>query len=399
MLGLTSASTITTSTVSLATQTCNPLSASTCSADPALATDLSVDFTEESEHFAVYQSPDNIYYGDDGLTLTLAERFDNPSLRSNFYIMFGKVEVLLKSANGTGIISSFYLQSDDLDEIDLEWFGGDGYEVQSNYFSKGNTTTYDRGAYHKMDDPRTAYHNYTIDWTEEALTWYVDGAAVRTLSNDSSSGYPQSPMYLMMGIWAGGDSSNSEGTIEWAGGATDYSDAPFSMYINKLVVVDYSTGTEYTYGDDSGDWTSIKSTDGEINGRKGEAEVEFSKLVSDDDTADTEEDDEDDDTEETTTTISGQSSFATSTTVSTAKRSTTYGGSSQYDPSASSTLVTKKITSKKSKSSESDSSSSSSTAASSSSASGLSSMSNGANSVMNKLSGLISVSLFALALL
>ncbi len=37
---------------------------------------------------------------------------------SNEYIFFGKVEVALKAANGTGIVSSFVMESDDLDEID-----------------------------------------------------------------------------------------------------------------------------------------------------------------------------------------------------------------------------------------------------------------------------------------
>ncbi|ESW99879.1 glycosidase CRH1 [Ogataea parapolymorpha DL-1] len=268
------------SSVSLATATCNPLKTTGCPADTALAGAISEDFKSASEHFSVYSTPDQIFYSDEGLQLTLAKRFDNPALRSNFYIMFGKVEVLLKAANGTGIISSFYLQSDDLDEIDLEWFGGDGYEVQTNYFSKGNTATYDRGGYHNMDDPRAAFHNYTIDWTAEALTWYVDGKAIRTLTNDSSQGYPQSPMYLMMGIWAGGDSTNSQGTIEWAGGSTNYDDAPFSMYIKKVVAVDYSNGSEYRYEDTSGQWTSIEAVDGQVNGRIDLAEEEFDVLVA-----------------------------------------------------------------------------------------------------------------------
>ncbi|KAG7841800.1 hypothetical protein KL942_001679 [Ogataea angusta] len=268
------------SSVPLATATCNPLKTTGCPADTALAGAISEDFKSASEYFSVYSTPDQIFYSDEGVQLTLAKRFDNPALRSNFYLMFGKVEVLLKAANGTGIISSFYLQSDDLDEIDLEWFGGDGYEVQTNYFSKGNTATYDRGGYHNMDDPRAAFHNYTIDWTAEALTWYVDGKAIRTLTNDSSQGYPQSPMYLMMGIWAGGDSTNSQGTIEWAGGSTNYDDAPFSMYIKKLVAVDYSNGSEYRYEDTSGQWTSIEAVDGQVNGRIGLAEEEFDVLVA-----------------------------------------------------------------------------------------------------------------------
>jgi hypothetical protein len=41
---------------------------------------------------------------------------------SNNYIFFGKVEITLKAANGTGVVSSFVMESDDLDEIDLVSF-------------------------------------------------------------------------------------------------------------------------------------------------------------------------------------------------------------------------------------------------------------------------------------
>lgn len=259
---------------------CNPLSATTCAADKALATSLVDDFKEASDYYLPYRTPTEIYYGDDGLTLTLAKRYDNPSLVSDFYIMFGKIEVVLKAASGQGIISSFYLQSDDLDEIDLEWFGGDASQVQTNYFAKGDTTTYDRGGYHNMADPRADYHNYTIEWNQNALSWYVDGINVRTLLSSDPRGYPQSPMRLYFGIWAGGDPTNNEGTIEWAGGETDYTQVPFSMYIKNLVVSDYSSGSEYSYSDQTGSWKSISSLGGSINGRKAIADAEFERLVS-----------------------------------------------------------------------------------------------------------------------
>ncbi|GMF01046.1 unnamed protein product [Ambrosiozyma monospora] len=87
-------------------------------------------------------------------------------------------------------------------------------------------------------------------------------------------------MRVFFGIWAGGDSSNAEGTIQWAGGSTDYSDAPFTMYIKSLVVADYSTGESYSYKDQSGDYTSIEAENGEVNGRVDDANEEFDKYVN-----------------------------------------------------------------------------------------------------------------------
>ncbi|ODV93242.1 hypothetical protein PACTADRAFT_18741 [Pachysolen tannophilus NRRL Y-2460] len=258
---------------------CNPLRSSECSPVPALASSFIEDFKKEPSLFSASSTPSGVSFSEEGLKLTINERYDNPGLKSNFYIMFGKVEVVLKAAPGRGVISSFYLQSDSLDEIDWEWFGGDPYEAQTNFFSKGNTTTYDRGGYHSVSEPQHLFHRYTIDWTESSLTWYIDGIPIRTLLNTSSEGYPQTPMAIFASLWSGGDEENSPGTIDWAGGITDYNNAPFSMMISKVIVIDYSSGTEYHYSDNSGSWSSIEATGGKINDRVVEANREFASLV------------------------------------------------------------------------------------------------------------------------
>ena len=98
------------------------------------------------------------------------------------------------------------------------------------------------------------------------IIWQIDGVTVRTLEPaNANDQYPQTPMQIKVGAWSGGDSSNPSGTIEWARGPTDYSDGPFTMQVKSLMVQDYSTGTEYKYGDQSGDWTSIQSVGGKIN--------------------------------------------------------------------------------------------------------------------------------------
>lgn len=291
---------------------CDPLTSTSCDPDPALAASFKETFLSKSEYFNEENS-EGLSYSEDGLKFELAKRLDNPSIKSNFYIMFGKVEVVMQAAAGTGIVSSFYLQSDDLDEIDIEMVGGDTMNFQSNFFSKGDTTTYTRGEYHTASSSVVSeFHTYTIEMTEDEVTWSLDGTVVRTLLPDNGQGFPQSPMYIMAGVWAGGDSSNAAGTIEWAGGAVDYSQAPFDMYIKSLIVSDYSTGKEYEYSDTSGDWSSIVAVDGKVNGRKTQAQSEFAALqdggsVSNSYSADT---------SQTGTTSSSTSSESVSTTSS-----------------------------------------------------------------------------------
>ena len=197
----------------------------------------------------------------------MAKAGDSPTLMSSWYLMFGHVEVVMKPAPGVGIVSSMVLQSDDLDEVDFEWLGADNQQVQSNYFGKGQTTTYNRGAFHPNPSNQNDFHTYTVDWTANQVVWQIDGKTVRALTPQSAEQgqYPQTPMQLKLGIWSGGDSSNAPGTVQWAGGATNYGGGPYNMVVKSVKATDYSTGTSYTYGDNTGTWQSIKSNGGTVN--------------------------------------------------------------------------------------------------------------------------------------
>ncbi|KAG7293120.1 hypothetical protein NEMBOFW57_003166 [Staphylotrichum longicolle] len=232
---------------------------------------IKVDFTQGAVNSFV-ASGGTPTYGKDGVSFTVARRGDAPQLTSVFYIMFGRVEVTMKAAPGAGIVSSLVLLSDALDEIDMEWLGSDSSEVQTNYFSKGQTTTYNRGQFNPAPNNQGQFITYIMDWTADRIVWYVGGTVVRTLRFDEAAGqYPQTPMQVKFGAWAGGDPSNPPGTVEWARGPTDYSKGPFSMVVRSAVVTDYSTGKKYTYGDTSGSWQSIRSDGGKINGNIGNA--------------------------------------------------------------------------------------------------------------------------------
>jgi len=118
-----------------------------------------------------------------------------------------------------------------------------------------------------VSNPETEFHNYTTHWTAEKLEWYIDGKLVRTLNYDDKGtlggyNYPQTPMNVRLGIWAGGDPTEPKGVIEWAGGVTDYSKAPFTMFVQTVNVTDFTTGASYTYTDKSGSYQSIKATAG-----------------------------------------------------------------------------------------------------------------------------------------
>lgn len=151
----------------------------------------------------------------DGAVFTIAQQGQAPLIQSNWYIMFGRVECVIKAASGRGIVSSFVLQSDDLDEVDWEWLGVNNAEVQTNYFGKGDTSSYSRGAFHSNPGNHDSFHTYTVEWTSSQIVWSIDGQPIRVLTPETAdtNQYPQSPMMVRVGVWAGGDPNNAPGTI------------------------------------------------------------------------------------------------------------------------------------------------------------------------------------------
>ncbi|KAG9784821.1 concanavalin A-like lectin/glucanase, partial [Aureobasidium melanogenum] len=249
--------------------TCNPMD-KTCPNDTGLdSASFACDFTKGKSALASWSAATGTaltYDGTKGAQFVISGKNQAPTISSDFYIFFGRVDVTMQAAPGVGIVSSMVLESDDLDEIDWEWLGGDGTQAQTNYFGKGNTTSYDRGTYQSVSSPQTIMHTYSFDWTEEKIDWLIDGVIVRTLMYADAVGgknFPQTPMRLKLGNWVAGDpATNAPGTIEWAGGDTDFSQAPFTMYVKTVSITNYNPAKEYEYTDKTGSYESIKLVDG-----------------------------------------------------------------------------------------------------------------------------------------
>ncbi|KAI0011593.1 concanavalin A-like lectin/glucanase domain-containing protein [Xylariaceae sp. FL0662B] len=209
--------------------------------------------------------------GKNGAEFTFAKRYDAPQLFTNFYIFFGRVDVEMQVAPGTGIISSSVLLSDDFDEIDWEMSGNNfnlnsqypNGVVQNNYFSKGITGSYDRGQWIPCNKPQTTFHTYSFDWTPTKLDWLIDGKVVRTFlaanADTTTHQFPQTPSKIQLGLWDGGDPSQNQGTMNWAGGITNIADAPFTMFVKSVRITNYNPAEFYNWTDQSGSWKSIKT--------------------------------------------------------------------------------------------------------------------------------------------
>ncbi|KAH4348372.1 hypothetical protein HBH98_080110 [Parastagonospora nodorum] len=240
---------------------CNPMEKE-CPNDPAMPATFETDFKAGKAAVKGWkQTAGALKYAPGGAEFTITKKGEaGPTIQSEGFLHFGYVEVKMTAAKGQGIISSIVLQSQDLDEVDWEWIGGQEGKVQMNYFGKGNTTTFDRMIEAPVATTQTETHTYALNWTAEAITWIIDGEPKRTLNFADANGgknFPQTPCNVRIGNWAGGDSTD-KGTVEWAGGVPDYSKGPFTMTVDSVKVINYSPGTEYKWTDKTGSHESIE---------------------------------------------------------------------------------------------------------------------------------------------
>ncbi|KAH7238945.1 ice nucleation protein [Fusarium tricinctum] len=271
---------------------CNPLK-KTCPPNPAFGDKkVECDFAKGECDAFHSMIGTNLKYSEQGALFTINKETDAPTIRSNNYLFFGRVDIVMEAAKGQGIVTSVVLQSDDLDEIDFEMVGGDDAQVQTNYFSKGDTTTYDRAIYHPVSAPLSTTHKYSVEWTSTKVDWLIDDVVVRTLNAADATrpGYemPQTPMQLKLGTWVAGGKNSNEGTREWAGGYTDFKEAPFDAYYRSITIIDYAGkdapgqakgAKEYVWSDKSGSFTSIKVKN-TLSGNDDEEEKTTSSTVS-----------------------------------------------------------------------------------------------------------------------
>lgn len=257
--------------------TCNPLD-TTCPNNPGLlATSFSSNFLEGKSAMSQWTAAagTTLDFDSNGAAFSIDAAGQAPTIATNFYIFFGVITVKMQAAPGAGIVSSVVLLSDDLDEIDWEWLGGNTTTVETNFFGKGNTTLYDRATYQDVASPQTQSHTYTIDWNADRIEWIIDGTTVRTVTADNSltlygKNYPQTPMQLKLGNWCGGCSGEPQGTVEWSGGPTTFNDAPYVMYVESVDIQNSNPASAYQWMGNSGSWQSIKVIkNGTVSGGNG----------------------------------------------------------------------------------------------------------------------------------
>ena len=147
----------------------------------------------------------------------LAKPYRGGELRTIESFQYGRFEVRMKSAPGSGVISSFFTFHDYWseghtssvywNEIDLEWLGRYDDKIHTNLI------IHDQWDLPDISDitfnPNEDFHTYAFEWTSEYIAFFVDDQLIRWVDN-----FYIDSMYreqkIMMNIW-------QSTSVEWAG--------------------------------------------------------------------------------------------------------------------------------------------------------------------------------------
>lgn len=131
---------------------------------------------------------------------------------------YGKYTVVMKPCNRSGIVSSFFtytgeLENNPWDEIDFEFTGKDTRVVYLNFYANGSL---DNGKAVPLDfDAAEDFHEYSFEWREDSITWYVDGREIYRVS-DEDAVIPSHPGHIIMNTWQCNPVSDSF-IVRWGG--------------------------------------------------------------------------------------------------------------------------------------------------------------------------------------
>ncbi|OSC98072.1 glycoside hydrolase family 16 protein [Trametes coccinea BRFM310] len=208
------------------------------------------------------------------LAMILTQDNGGTRLSSTRYVHYGTITARIKTGRWGGVVTAFITMSDIKDEIDWEFPGNQTTQGQSNYFWQGFVPQKTDGMVHgNLSDTFSNYHDYTIDWQQDTLTWLIDGQAVRTLKrsdvtgSDGVSRYPSTPSRIELSLWPAGINSSAPGTVEWAGGMINWDDPDykaaghFYALVSSVTVQCADAGTNppnaesYVYGKNTSAFT------------------------------------------------------------------------------------------------------------------------------------------------
>ncbi|HSM62866.1 MAG TPA: glycoside hydrolase family 16 protein, partial [Gillisia sp.] len=166
-------------------------------------------------------SPDNVKVQDGNLVITAKREsesgFDFTSARittkDNFEFTYGRVEVRAKLPAGGGTWPAIWMLGEawpeeswpGVGEMDImEFAGNQPNRISSALHFPGNSGGNPIvGDVTNVEDATTEFHIYEVEWTEDKISFFMDGVAHLEFDNDDSTPF-QKDFYLLLNVAMGG---------------------------------------------------------------------------------------------------------------------------------------------------------------------------------------------------
>lgn len=161
--------------------------------------------------------------------------------QSQYYVQYGKIEVRMMAATGSGILSTFFTWKEGSEqssvfweEIDVEVFGkNNATQWQSNIITGFDPRKMSEQVHSNNSSLGNEFHTYAVEWTPEYISWYLDGNEVRKITTQSAKDI-KSPAGIRFNLW-------SSTSVSWVGEWND-NILPQYQFVNWIKYYRYDNG-------------------------------------------------------------------------------------------------------------------------------------------------------------
>jgi endo-1,3-1,4-beta-glycanase ExoK len=169
-----------------------------------------------------------------------AKPYKGAEIQSLTQHRYGRIEVRMRMARGSGILSTFFTYKPGSEgpgalweEIDIEAFGKSNATAWQSNILVGSPRVGSEQVHNAGSSLADGYHTFTIDWTPTSVVWQMDGVEVRR-TNGGQANQLTNLHNFHFNLWA----SDVAG---WAG-AFESSALPQSQYVNWIRYYRYEAG-------------------------------------------------------------------------------------------------------------------------------------------------------------
>lgn len=183
------------------------------------------------------------------------KNYKGAEIYSNQSYKYGKMEMRMRMAKGSGILSTFFTYKNGSEatgafweEIDIEVFGkNNATTVQSNIITN-NPRKYSEQVHSPGYSMGDDYHTYTLEWTPNYVAWYIDGVLLRKTVGGQVAELTNTESFRF-NLWA-------SDVVSWVG-TFDTGALPAYQFVNWMKYSTYTPGA----GDNGTDFTTSWTDD------------------------------------------------------------------------------------------------------------------------------------------